>query len=188
MRGRCYGSLDVDLSARGRALAELLAEVLAGSPLAAIYTSPRRRTKATAAPIAARHGLVPKVLDELAELDFGAFEGRTYEEIEASDPELFKRWMEGPTDVRFPGGEAFADLRIRALCAADALRRTHAGSTILLVTHGGVARALLAEVLGMPAQAIFRLGQRYGALNIIDYIGDVPLVRAVNGSADSLEL
>src|SRR5207302_9541483 len=96
--GLCYGSLDVGLSDEGRRHA---AE-LAGSPAGydAVYTSPRLRALETAGPIAAARGLAPVVRDDLREIDFGDFEGRRYEEIEQSEPELYRAWMETPTRVR----------------------------------------------------------------------------------------
>ena len=57
--------------------------------------------------------------DRLRELDFGQFEGRTYEEIEREHPEFFRSWMETPTLVRFPGGESYAELRERVSAALD---------------------------------------------------------------------
>ncbi len=177
-RGRCYGSLDVGLSPDGHARAARLAEELRDLPLDAVYASPRRRALDTAAPIAAAHGLAPRVDDRLRELDFGELEGRLYDEIAASEPELYAAWMATPTSVRFPGGESFADLRERALAACGEIRRRHACA--LVVTHGGVVRAALAEWLAMPPEAIFRLDQSYGGVTVVDWLDEAPLVRVLN--------
>jgi broad specificity phosphatase PhoE len=171
-RGRCYGSLDVGLSPAGRAHAVRLAAELRDLPLDAVYASPRRRALDTAAPLAAAHGLAPVVDERLRELDFGELEGRLYDEIAASEPELYRAWMETPTRIRFPGGECYDDLRVRAVAACEEIRRRHACA--LVVTHGGVVRAALAAWLAMPAEAIFRLDQRYGGLD------GSPLVRVLN--------
>jgi alpha-ribazole phosphatase/probable phosphoglycerate mutase len=155
-----------------------LADELADLTLDAVYASPRRRALDTAAPIAASHGLQPAADERLRELDFGELEGRTYEDIAASLPDLYAAWMTAPTTVRFPGGESYADLRERAVAACDEIRRRHAHA--LVVTHGGVARAVLAASLGMPAEAIFRLDQSYGGLSIVEWIDETPVVRLVN--------
>jgi broad specificity phosphatase PhoE len=175
-RGRCYGRLDVGLSPAGLAAAERLAPALAGLELDAVYSSPRARAIETARPLTAS----PIVHEGLREIDFGEFEGRRYEEIEASHPELFRAWMETPTDVRFPGGESFDDLRVRALQAFDEIRARHASA--LVVTHGGVIRAGLAAWLEMPAHSIFRLGQSHCGVTIVDWLEDVPVVQLLNGS------
>ena len=181
--GRCYGSLDVGLSARGERLARHLGRVLEGVPLTAVYTSPRLRATLTAEPVATAKGLTPTVVDALRELDFGAFEGRHYEDIAREYPALFATWMNEPTTVRFPDGEDFTDLRTRVLSATQAIRRRHDGEVVAIVSHGGVIRAILADALDMPAAAIFRLEQSYGALSIVDWLAETPIVRLVNGQA-----
>lgn len=178
-RGLCYGSLDIGLSAAGRDHAARVARELAALGYDAVYTSPRVRALDTAAPIAAARELTPMVEDDLREIDFGELEGRSYDEIAARDPELYRAWMETPTRVTFPGGESFADVKARALAAYDRIRAAHDAAVV--VTHGGVVRAGLAAWLGMPDEAIFRLAQEYGGVTIVDWIGDAPLVRLLNG-------
>lgn len=180
-RGRCYGTLDIGLSVRGQRRAQMLARTLDRIPLSAVYSSPRERAVETAAPLAAVHGLTPIVDEALREIDFGDFEGRSYEEIERGHPELYRQWMETPTLVQFPGGESYTTLRVRALAAMGAIRARHQGETAAVVSHGGVLRAMLAECLSMPDEAIFRLEQSYGAISIVDWIDSVPLVRLLNG-------
>jgi broad specificity phosphatase PhoE len=182
VRGRAYGALDAPLAPAARRRAELLARQLEVLPLAAVYSSPLRRARDTAAPIAARHGLVPVTHDGLREIEFGELEGRLYEEIEVGWPELFRSWMEEPTRTRFPGGESFADLRARVLAASDEIRGRHTGATIAVVAHGGVTRTVLAAALTMPDEALFRLDQCYGGVSVVDWFGDVPLVRLVNAT------
>jgi alpha-ribazole phosphatase len=178
-RGLCYGRLDIGLSAAGRDHAAQVAEKLAAVPYEAVYASPRVRALDTAAPIAAARGLTALVEDDLREIDFGELEGRAYDEIAASDPALYRAWMDTPTRVTFPGGESFADVQARALAAYDRIRAAH--DSAVVVTHGGVVRAGLAAWLGMPDDAIFRLAQEYGGVTIVDWIADAPLVRLVNG-------
>jgi alpha-ribazole phosphatase/probable phosphoglycerate mutase len=185
-RGRCYGTLDIGLSPEGERQAQLLADTLGALPLAAVYTSPRERAVATAAPLAAAHGLTPIVDDALRELDFGDFEGRTYEEIELSQPELYRQWMETPTRVQFPGGEGYAALRARAVAAMDAMRTRPDGESVVVVSHGGVLRAMLAACLSIPDEAIFRIDQSYAAISVVEWIESVPLVRLVNAPSDSV--
>jgi alpha-ribazole phosphatase/probable phosphoglycerate mutase len=179
-RGRCYGSLDVGLSPAGLEHAKRLARDLAALPLDAVYSSPRRRALDTAAQIATVHGLATEVDDRLRELDFGILEGRRYEEIERSEPELFRAWMETPTEASFPGGESYDDLRLRAVAACDEIRGCH--GCALVVTHGGVVRAVVSECLAIPAAAIFRLDQSYGGVTIVDWIEGTPIVRVLNGA------
>jgi alpha-ribazole phosphatase len=178
--GRCHGHLDVALSPEGRRQADALAAALADVPLVAVYSSPLARAVDTAAPLAAARGLEVVRDDRLRELDFGEVEGLSYEEISATHPELFRAWMESPTSVRFPGGEGFADLRARVLLAVAELRERHEGEAVAVVTHGGVVRAVLADVLGLEDGAVFRLGQVHGGVSVVEWVGGEPIVPQVN--------
>jgi alpha-ribazole phosphatase len=174
-RGLCYGRLDIGLSDAGREHAERLAAALERHEWDAVYASPRLRARETA--VAVNRDVV--IDDDLREIDFGDLEGRSYDEIAATDPELYRAWMDRPTTVRFPGGESFAELKVRALEALRRIRAAHESAVV--VTHGGVLRAGLAAWLGMPDEAIFRLDQRYGGVTIVDWLDGVPLVRLMNG-------
>lgn len=179
--GVVYGALDVDLSPAGAAHARRLAGAVAALDPVAVYTSPRRRAVDTAAALAAASGSRAEVLDGLHELDFGAFEGCRYDDLRVEFPDLYEQWMTEPTEVRFPGGECFADLRDRAVDALRSVLSAHGDATSVLVTHGGVVRALLGHTLGMRDRDVFRLDQAYGAVTVVDFFGATPLVRLVNG-------
>ena len=173
--GRCYGSLDVGLSQAGREHAAQLAVELAALDYDAVVASPRTRARETAEPLAAARGLDVTVADDLREIDFGSFEGRTYAEIEQSEPELFRAWMETPTAVRVPGRR---ELR-RSACPCAARRSTRCvprTSRAVVVTHGGVIRAGLAGWLELPDHAIFRLDQSYCGVTIVEWVGETPIV------------
>jgi broad specificity phosphatase PhoE len=88
--------------------------------------------------------------------------------------------MERPTQVMFPGGEGFADLRERALSAIGAIRERHEGEAVAAVAHGGVVRVVLTEVLELPDRAIFRLRLDFGSITIVDWLDGAPVVRCVN--------
>lgn len=175
-RGRCYGALDFGLSDAGRAAA---AAIRVPWALDAVVSSPRRRALETAAPLATAHGVDVTVDDRLRELDFGDLEGLTYEECERTRPELYRRWMEAPTTVEFPGGESYALLRRRVLDLVAELRLR--GGVVAAVTHGGPIRAVVAASLRIPDDAIFRIAQDYGAMTVVD-LGEEPVVQVVNGT------
>jgi broad specificity phosphatase PhoE len=180
MRGRCYGHLDVPLSAAGRQRAGELGAVLSELPLTAVYSSPLSRSLGTAAAIAAVQGLDVLAEERLREIDFGELEGLTYDEVRAEHPDVYRAWMETPTRVRFPGGEAFTDLQRRVLAAAAEIRSRHDGEAVAIVAHGGVVRVVLADALGLADEAIFRLGQSHGGVNVVDWLEEAPVVRLVN--------
>ncbi len=119
-------------------------------------------------------------MPEFAELNFGEFEGRSYDEIAAAQPDLYREWMEHPTKVSFPGGENFEHMWTRITGAARLLRERHRSETIAVITHAGPIRVLLAEALGIAPSNIFRIAQRYGAVSVIRYFAELALVEAIN--------
>ena len=116
-------------------------------------------------------------------MNFGRWEGKTYEEIAALNPGLYQQWMERPTEITFPGGECFREMRARVLPALRLLISRHTGQSLAFVTHGGVIRIILAEALRMEERDTFRIGQGYNAINLIRYIGDMPIVELMNGTS-----
>ncbi|MGH9771102.1 MAG: alpha-ribazole phosphatase [Candidatus Acidiferrales bacterium] len=180
-RDRCYGLLDVPLSPTGVDEVHELAELMRNCNFAAIYSSPRSRCVQTSEIIASHQSCAVTTIPELTELNFGEFEGKLYCEIERTHPELYAMWMRDPTEVQFPGGESFSQMCERVLSTLRSLRQQHAGNSIAIVSHAGVNRIILADALGMPAANIFRLAQRYAAINMIRYHGEYAVVELMNG-------
>ena len=141
------GPADPELSEAGLAQAEHLADYLAGEALHAIYVSPMRRAVQTAAPLAARLGLAPWVVDDVAEFDRNANEYVPVEELKAAnDP----RWLQ-MVDSEWDGHEeTLAEFVARTHTAIERIIDAHGGERIAIVCHGGVINAYLARVLGMP--------------------------------------
>jgi alpha-ribazole phosphatase len=169
MSGRYLGRTDPPLSGRGRAQAEALARRLAEEPLAALYSSPLQRALDTAQAIAAPHGLEVNVVADLAELDFGAWDGLSYGEIESRDPERLARWLADPAAIHPPGGETLARLSQRVVAAAQAIVARHPQRAVAIVSHGGPIRALVCHALGLPLEAQWRLRQDLAALTRLDW-------------------
>jgi len=155
---------------------------LATEPVSHVYSSHLIRAFHTAQIVAEPHGLPVQIMNDLAEMNFGELEGLKSEEIQARYPEIFRSWMTTPTATFFPNGETFGDMNARVVGALDSLLSRHSKQTIVIVTHAGVIRLLLAKALCMPDDQIFRLVQDYGAINRIRYFDDGPVVELMNGS------
>jgi len=112
-------------------------------------------------------GMEVRVEPALREIDFGRFEGLTYDEAAAREPELYRVWMERPTEVTFPGGESWPLLRDRVRQFAAGIRQTHAADKVLIVAHGGPLRALHGRGAGparrphLPHRSILRRPQHH---------------------------
>jgi broad specificity phosphatase PhoE len=180
-RGRCYGRLDPALSARGREQIRRAWRLVAHQTPSAIYCSPSRRAIESAA-LRPADSLAVTVDDRLREIDFGACEGLTYQDVASRYPATYEQWMTEPATVTFPGGENFATLCERVRAALEQARRDHSGKTIVIVSHGGVNRAALAAALDLDRRRVFRLAQAYACVNVIDYIGHDAVVVVMNAA------
>lgn len=161
------------------AQARELAAALAAVPLEAVYTSPLARAVVTAEAVGREHGLVPIELTELREIEFGEVEGLAFDQFPR---ELQEKLLTQPLAVRFPGGETYAELRERVCRALADIVAAHRDQAVAVVTHAGAIRAALSAWLGIADEAIFRIDQRAAAVNVVDWLDGVPLVRLVNGT------
>jgi alpha-ribazole phosphatase len=143
--GICYGRLDL---APGPGAPGAIARALALLPrVPAVLSSPARRCRVLAEPLAARDGVALTLDPRLQELDFGRWEGLAWDTIDRaeSDP-----WAAEPERVAPPGGETFA-----ALAARVAAALAEAPPEAAIVTHAGVIRAARMILAGESFAAVF---------------------------------
>lgn len=165
--GRYLGQGDVDLNRWGERQVQLAAKRLDGERIEAIYTSDLIRTRRSAEIIAASRGLQVKIDRRLRELNFGAWEGLTYEEISQRFRRELKAWEEDPVHQAPPRGESLAALGRRVSQAWQGIIHKERASTILLVGHGGPFRVLLCKLLGLQPTEIWRFQVEPGSLSIL---------------------
>lgn len=138
------GPADPALSPLGRRQAAALAEWLAAERISAVYTSPLRRARETAEPVAAALGLAPVAEATLAEYDADASDYIPIEELKAAgDP----RWRELPSDI--------ATFQHRVIGGVDRLAAAHPSQRVVLMCHGGVVNVVVAAVLGLGPRMLF---------------------------------
>ncbi|MBU0499752.1 MAG: alpha-ribazole phosphatase family protein [Gammaproteobacteria bacterium] len=152
--GRFYGTTDVALSDRGSWQME---SATRGGAWDAVYCSPLRRCADFARRLAERKDL-PLIFDaRLAEIEFGKWEGRNAEEIISAYPGVLEGYWADPTSHTPEGAESIGDLFGRVVEAASEIAASCRGKHLLLITHGGVIRTLLAWTLDMPLSAVLRI-------------------------------
>lgn len=152
LTGRTPG---VSLGGQGRKDAEDAAAALAGLEIAAVYTSPIERTLETARIIARPHGLSPIADRGLIEIDFGAWEGRTFEALKETS--LWKTVQRRPSRVQFPDGESFVSAQVRAVGATERIAEAHPGQAAVAVSHCDVIKLVLSHFLGQPLDLFQRI-------------------------------
>lgn len=160
---------DPGLTPEGRRQAAMLGDWVKGEPVEAIYASPTRRTRETAAPLAQALGLEPTLDGRLEERHFGVWEGMDFDAIQEDYPDEFQAWKADPIGYAPEGGENIGDLGKRVGEVLAEVRARHPGKSTLVITHVGVIRAALCDALGTPLAEYRRFHIATGSVARVDY-------------------
>ena len=173
-RGRIVGRTDVEIARPVDVAA--LRQGLPERPEWVV--SPALRARQTAEALGARTW---RVVPELAEQDFGRWEGESWTELIDRDPEA-ARFQEAYDHIRPPGGEALLEVQRRCWSALEALAADPPAPDVVVVAHSGPIRCLVAKILEIPLGVVARLSIDYLSLTRIDGGPDFWQVRAVNAA------
>lgn len=169
----------IDLDERGLAQALAVADRLRQVPLAAIVSSPLERCAQTAAAIALGRDVVVAVDERVGEARYGDWTGGELKRL-AKDP-LWRRVQVHPAAVTFPGGES---LRATSARAIDAVRdwndRLGDNATYVVVSHGDVIKALVADALGLHLDLFQRIQVDPCSVTVIRYTELRPFLVRLN--------
>jgi broad specificity phosphatase PhoE/ribonuclease HI len=167
---RFSGRNELALDDVGRQQAAALAARSYGE-VAAVISSPLLRAVQTAEAIAAAQGLTVETVDDLAETDFGAWEGLTFAEARANGPAALDAWLASPDDAP-PDGESFTAVGRRVRRGRETVVAAHPESTVVVVTHVTPIKLLIRFALDAPPSAMFRIQLDTGSVSIVDYYAD----------------
>ena len=167
LAGRIQGHSDSRLTARGAEQGRRAAERLAGLDISTVYASDLGRARETGEIIAAPHGLAVKTVQALRERCYGAFEGRTAEEIRGETPDVFERWLGDRQGLAPPEGETQHELSERVMGALGEIAGAHPGETVVVATHGGPIKSAVFAVLEIPIESWDRAWVSNGSVTIL---------------------
>ena len=206
LAGRAPG---VSLTDEGRRALRSNLELLPHRHFAGLLHSPLQRCEETAM-VAAEVAEFDDIAvdDAVIELDYGEWTGRTLKEL-GREP-LWKTVVTSASQARFPGGESITEAadrstaRVRDLVAqlreeeradADLGAASESGTdagkpapprSAMIVSHGDIIKAIIADALGMPLDEFQRLSVAPGSFTVIDYSGDRPVLAAMSVTAAGL--
>ena len=185
--GICYGQSDIDVSSNFANEQSVLSQKLKFYEFDAVYSSPLQRChKLSLALCADKHLNLSHhqiILDErLKELHFGDWELHPWESVPR---DVFDVWANDYANLAPPNGETFSQLQTRAKHFIDDVKYNTPYQHILVVTHGGLIRALIAAALELPLKRLFRITVDYASLTQIEFFApeaevQVPKLHYVN--------
>lgn len=154
---RIHGHTDGLLTERGERQAEALRRRFAALPVEAVWSSDLRRAAATARAAAEPHGLPIRTTAALREVSMGAWEDKTWGEVQEEQAEAYRLYLSSPDRWHVPGSEDWEALKARMLSALSEIARAHEGQTVAVFSHGCAIRALVSAILGVPGSEISRI-------------------------------
>lgn len=179
---RAVGAADLPMSVVGEAqVRELAARLRARGTPDAIYCSDLARSRRTAELLADGRDVAIRVRPALREIDLGAWQGRSRREIVEQRRAEYDARGRDIVNFRPPGGESFADLAARVLPCWRALAADETGEVVAIASHAGVNRVILCHLLGMPLANLFRITQRLGRIDVVEWRKGEPVVTLIDG-------
>lgn len=180
--GICYGQSDVAVSPRFEAELGILKDKLRQHQFDAVYCSPLLRCQMLAEAICLDQQLglsqlILKADDRLKELNFGDWELNAWDSIPRT---IFDAWADDYANLAPPNGETFNQLHARAKSFLEEMSGQLHGQHVLVITHGGLIRALIAEVMQIPLKRLFRVQIDYASLTQLEFSGAIPKINFVN--------
>lgn len=176
------------LSEEGVRQAEAVAARLAALPVKAIYSSPLERCRETAECIAAHHGPDVSIMDELGEIKYGDWQGKSFKTLYRR-----KAWLElqaRPADFRFPNGETIREAQTRGVGAIEALRPKHKRDLVVVASHADMIRLITSAYLGLSLDLYQRISIAPASVTAL-LLGDrIPRLLKLgdSGSLDDLKM
>jgi broad specificity phosphatase PhoE/ribonuclease HI len=166
------GGSDPGLSENGRDQAKRAADwVRQNESVDAVVASPLQRTQETAGAIAEAIGLEVSLEPGVAEVAFGDWDGHTFKEIFEQWPNDLQRWLDSSA-VPPPNGESMDATRTRVLAARDRLIAEHPEQTVVVASHVTPIKLLVADALGAPIEAIYRMELAPASITTIQWWPD----------------
>lgn len=183
---RYMGHLDLPLSERGWMQAHQLGDILEAYPVDYVVTSDLLRCRQTASIYQKKKPSLPLVVTkQLRECHFGRWEGFTFNEIQASDSQRLKKWLDDPWNQSPPGGESLQDLD-RRIC--DWLnqweKQQQTMSCVAIFSHGGPIRCFLAKYVYQDWSAFWEIDVPHGGGWCVEKVGGRWLIREKIGKRE----
>ncbi|MFM1802469.1 MAG: hypothetical protein RJA81_1821 [Planctomycetota bacterium] len=167
----CGSGTDVPLTDLGHEMARQFAHAYSGRSWNAIYCSPQTRAAQTASYLARDIGQEPVIREALREIAYGAWEGKTIDEVDDLYHDDYVKWTADPAWNRpTGGGELAVEIADRTMSVIQEIRSTYTQGNVLIVAHKATIRIALCQLLGIDVGRFrFRLSCAVAGLSVVEF-------------------
>lgn len=174
------GSIDPELTPDGMEMAQVFADTYASMHWKAIFSSPMRRTIATAKPLCDIVKLQPELRDGLKEINYGQWEGKSPETVSVDFHDDYIRWLADPAWYEPTGGEMAIAIASRAMQVIEEIKQRYTDGNVLVVSHKATIRIMLCSLMGIDVGRFrYRLGCPVGSVSVVEFTSHGPLLKAL---------
>ena len=181
--GRIQGHTDIGLSEKGAEQARSLGQRLADRQIDVAYSSDLKRTSETAKLALGGRDITLNETPRLREYNKGIFEGMTLSEIQEKFPAEYPKYLEKDLSYAPEGGETTRDVSTRMASIFSEIKANHLDETVLVVSHGGVLRAAMVSLLGMPLEGNWSFVFGNCGLTMVDTYTDNAVLQLFNDTS-----
>ena len=189
-QGAYYGAYDVPLTTRGQGQAKNVGKALKDIHFDAIYVSDKCRTQETARLMLLENAGPAcrlKVMPELAEINFGCFEGLTNRQVQERFPKLYERWCADWLDTVLDGGESFSMFFDRVRRAFEQILAGHTSAedeeNVLICAHNGTLRVIFAVMCDLAPLGTWHFNFEQDTYSLADYEWGNFTIRKINAGS-----
>ena len=176
----CGAGLNPELTTDGVAMAQSFGKAYQNLPWRAVYVSSLRRTIATATPLCEAIGAKMELRDDLMEIRYGKWEGKSIEDVNRDFHDDYIRWSADPAWNAPTGGEAAVVIARRAQTVLEEIRQRYDDGNVLIVSHKATIRIILCSLLGIDVGRFrYRMACPVGSVSIIEFTSEGPLLHAL---------
>lgn len=165
--GRAYRGHNIDDPLSEKGWQQMWSAVDDQCPWDIIISSPLQRCLAFAQALAEKNNLQVQIEDNLKEVGFGSWEGKTPDEIKQENLKEYQDFYHDPVNLRPPGAEALEKFIKRTTDAYEKVVKQHAGKHILIVSHAGVMRSIIAHTILATPAGMYRIKITNGGITRI---------------------
>lgn len=180
----CGSGTDAPLTPDGEEMARSFSRFYSNTPWTAIYHGPLQRTRHTAEIINESRSIPMYSRNELTEIGYGRWEGKSVQEVERDDHDEHLSWTADPAWYPPPGGESATTVARRVLSLLEEIQDDKEDGKVLLISHKATIRIALCGLLGIDVGRFrYRLACPVGSLSTVVFDEHGPLVQRIGDRA-----